>query len=157
VQLHVLAAPHAHADLQAVESIEPTHPLVIHAPAFPPEQDPEAPVPEAWPGVSEIANPLAQRGLNARLAAPIPRGATELREATGPHATDLERHLKPPGELPTAHRTQAFSQGLGRVLVEREIGDESLQPIVFVFELPQARSSLAQVRVLFFRRRRWLR
>jgi len=108
VQSHVLAATHAHADLQAVEPIEPTHPLVIHAPAFPPEQDPEAPVPEARPGVGEIANPQAQRGLIARPAAPIPRGATELREATGPHATDLERHLKPPGELPTAHRPQAF-------------------------------------------------
>jgi hypothetical protein len=38
VQSHVLAATHAHADLQAFEPIEPTHPLMIHAPAFPLEQ-----------------------------------------------------------------------------------------------------------------------
>src|SRR6185503_5178969 len=63
---------------------------------------------EARPGVGELVNPQAQRGLVARLAAPIPRGATELREATGPHATNLEGHLEPPGELPTAHRPQAF-------------------------------------------------
>jgi Recombinase zinc beta ribbon domain len=51
VQSHVLTAKHAHADLQAFEPIQPTHPLMIHVPAFPPEQDPEAPIPEAWSGV----------------------------------------------------------------------------------------------------------
>src|SRR5215467_4329582 len=49
-----------------------------------------------------------------------------------------------------ARASDVFSQRLRqRVLVEREIGDQALQPIVFVLELPQAAElAHAQVRVL---------
>ena len=47
-----------------------------------------------------------------------------------------------------------FSEGLGQhVLVEREVGDQALQPGVFVLELPQAAElAHAQVRVLLLPR-----
>ena len=124
MQRHVLTPAHAHAHLQAFEAIESPHPLVIHAPTVAAQQHPDAPTTEARPRVREIANAQPQRRLIARLARAIPRRATELREPTGPHATDLERHLKPLGELPTARGPQVFPQGLGEhVLVEREIGE----------------------------------
>ena len=80
----------------------------------------------------------------------IPRRPTELRQPTGPRTTDLERHLKPSGELPTARASGVFSQRLRQhVLVEREIGDEPFEPMVFLLELPES-SQLAHPQVAYF-------
>src|SRR5206468_7842999 len=97
-----------HAELQAVEPIEPTHALAIHAPAFTTQQHPDAQTPEPWARVGDLANSYPQRGLIPRSTAPIPRGPTEPRQPTGPHAADLERSLKPSGQLPTARGRHAF-------------------------------------------------
>jgi hypothetical protein len=34
MQCDVFPSPHAHPELQAIESIEPPHPLAVHQPAF---------------------------------------------------------------------------------------------------------------------------
>jgi hypothetical protein len=42
VQGDVLAPPDAHAELQPVEPIQPTHPLAVDHPAFAAQQHPDA-------------------------------------------------------------------------------------------------------------------
>jgi len=61
VQGDVLAPPHAHAELQPVEAIQPTHPLAVHHPAFAAEQHPDAQMSEPRPRVGELANPQPKR------------------------------------------------------------------------------------------------
>src|SRR5438874_2326633 len=102
VQGDVLASTDTHAELQAVEPIEPAHPLTIDAPPLATQQHPDPQMPEARPRVRELANAQPQGGLIARATAAIPRRPTEVREPTGPHAADPERRLEPPGQLPTA-------------------------------------------------------
>jgi hypothetical protein len=108
VQGDVLAAAHTHPKLQAVEPIEPAHPLAIDHPPLAAPQHPKPQVPEPRPRVRELANAQPQRGLLAGATAAIPRRATELREPTGTRVADLERHLEPPGDLPTARGPQMF-------------------------------------------------
>jgi hypothetical protein len=38
----VLASPDPHAELQTLQSIEPSHPLSIHPPALPAQEHPDA-------------------------------------------------------------------------------------------------------------------
>jgi hypothetical protein len=102
VQGHVLAAPHPHAELQALEAIEPAHPLPIDEPAFAPQQHPNALIPKPGSGVRQIANADPQGRLIFRTAASSPRGPAELGQATGPRTTHREGPVKPLGELPAA-------------------------------------------------------
>jgi hypothetical protein len=57
MQGDVLPAADAHPELQAFQSIEPTHPLLVYSPAFSSQQHPDAQEAEARPGVRELANP----------------------------------------------------------------------------------------------------
>ena len=155
VQRHVLAAPDPHPDLQPVESIEPSHPLTIHRPSLPAQPHPDAQVPKARPRVGQLPDPEPECGLIARSTPPIPRRATELGQPAGPRAADREPHLKPSGQLPTAHGPWGvFSQRPRQhVFVEREIGDQALQPRVLVLQLPEAPDlAHAQVGVLLLPR-----
>src|SRR5712691_10422368 len=108
VQGDVLAPPDAHAELQPVEPIEPADPLAIHAPSLPSQQHPDAQMSEPRPRVGELTNPQPERGLVPSPTSTIPGRPTELRQPTGPRTTDLERPLKPPGQLPTARGPHAF-------------------------------------------------
>src|SRR5262245_23068723 len=83
VQGDVLASTDTHAELQAVEPIEPAHALTIDHPPFAAQQDPDPQVPEARSRVRELANAQPQGGLIARATAAIPRRLTEVRESTG--------------------------------------------------------------------------
>src|SRR5215467_10966335 len=104
----VLAPPDAHPELQPVEPIEPADALAIHAPSLPAQHDPDSEVPKPRPRMGQLPDPKPERGLIPRPASAIPRRPTELRQPTGPRTTDLERHLKRSGELPTARGPQAF-------------------------------------------------
>jgi hypothetical protein len=42
MQGHVLAPPNPHAELGAIQTVQPTDPLPVHEPALPPEQHPDA-------------------------------------------------------------------------------------------------------------------
>jgi len=66
--------------------------------------------------MGQIANAHPQRGLIFRSAASVPRGPTELGEATGPQATDLKRPVKPGGQFSTACGPQAFFRKASRKL-----------------------------------------
>ena len=99
MQRDVLASPDPHAELQALQSIEPSHPLSIHPPAFPTQQHPDPQRPKPGPGMSQIANAHPQRGLILRAASSIPGGTTELGQPTGPYATDLKGAVKPGGQF----------------------------------------------------------
>jgi len=52
--------------------------------------------------MSQIANAQPQGGLILRAAPSVPGGAAELRQPTGPQATDLKRLVKPGGQFSTA-------------------------------------------------------
>ena len=66
MQRHVLAPPHAHAQLQALEPVEPSHALVVHPPALAAQQHPDAQEAEAWPSVRDLPDPHPQGGLVRR-------------------------------------------------------------------------------------------
>ena len=57
VQGDVLAPPDPHPQLQALQSIEPAHPLAIHPPAFATQQHPNAQIPKPRPRMGQITNP----------------------------------------------------------------------------------------------------
>src|ERR1700752_2033866 len=99
VQCDVLSAPDAHPQLPPVEAVQATDALLIHHPALPTQQQPDAQEPESRPDVCKLADPHAQRGLVLRLTAAIPRRTTELRQMTGPHAADGEGHVDPARQL----------------------------------------------------------
>jgi len=102
VEGDVLASPHPHAQLQAIESVQSSDAFPIHHPVFPTQQHPDPQIPKPGPGISQIANAHPQRGLILRAASSIPGGATELGQPTGPHATDLKGAVKPGGRLSAA-------------------------------------------------------
>ena len=102
VQRDVLASPDSHAELQALQSIEPSHPLPIHPPAFATQEHPDAQRPKPRPRMGQIANPYPQRRLILGSTSSIPGGSTELGQPTGPHATDLKRAVKPLGQFSAA-------------------------------------------------------
>ena len=58
--------------------------------------------------MGQIANAYPQRGVIPGPTPSIPGGQTELRQATGPHATDLKGVLQPGGQFPTACGPQTF-------------------------------------------------
>ena len=72
--------PHPHAQLQAIESIEPSDPLAIHAPAFAPQQHPDPLIPKPRSRMGEIPNAHPQAPID-----PWPDSADTRRpDQTGP-------------------------------------------------------------------------
>jgi hypothetical protein len=57
-------APHAHAQLQALEAVEPAHPFAIHERVLPAEQHPDPLKAETRTRVRELANPHADAVCN---------------------------------------------------------------------------------------------
>jgi len=102
MECDVLASPHPHAQLQAIESVQSSDAFPIHQPAFPTQQHPDPQILKPGPGMSQITNAHPQRGLILRAASSIPGGATELGQPTGPHATDLKGAVKPGGQFSAA-------------------------------------------------------
>src|SRR5512147_483749 len=108
MQRDVLPPPHAHPQLQSLQSIEPSYPLPIHEPAFAPQQHPDPQVAEPGSGVGQIANAEPETGLILRPTSSIPGGSTELRQPAGPRTPHLERGLKPLSQFPAADGPQTF-------------------------------------------------
>jgi len=102
VQRDMFPSPHPHAQLQSIETVEPTDAFAIHRPALTPQQHPNPQVAKPRPGMSQIANTQPQGGVILRAAPSRPGGAAELRQLTGPQATDLKRLVKPLGQFSTA-------------------------------------------------------
>lgn len=102
MQGHVLAATHAHAHLQPVETVQAADPFVVHDPALATEKHPDPQEPEAGPRMRDLANAEPQGRLVLGPAPPGPRGSTELRQPAGPHATDVEGCLEPSRQFSTA-------------------------------------------------------
>ena len=73
VQTHVLAPPHTHAQLQAIQVIPAMNPHLVHRPSFAPEQHVNAQIPKPRTSVCDLPYPLSQRRLVARLALGVPR------------------------------------------------------------------------------------
>ncbi len=90
-------APYPHAELQAIEAIEPPDSLAIDRPALPPQQHPDSLIAEPRSGMGQIPNAEPEGRLILGLTLPIPRRATKLGQATGPRTTHREGVLKPVG------------------------------------------------------------
>ena len=56
MECDVLASPDPHAELQSLQSIEPSHPLAIHEPAFASQEHPDPQRPKPRPRMGQIAN-----------------------------------------------------------------------------------------------------
>jgi hypothetical protein len=56
----------AHAELQALEAIQPPQALLVNVPALTAEQHPDAQKPEPWPHVRNFPDPMSQRCLVRR-------------------------------------------------------------------------------------------
>jgi hypothetical protein len=102
MQRDMLSTPDPHSQLQAVQSLEPSHPFPIHTPAFATQEHPNAQEPESRARMGQISNTYPQGGLILRMASSIPRRPPKLRQAAGPQATDLKRAVKPGGQFSTA-------------------------------------------------------
>jgi len=98
----MFSPPDPHAQLQSFEPVQPAHSFPIHQPAFPTQQHPDPQIPKPGPGMGQISNPYPQRRLIRGPTPSIPRRSPKLRQAAGPHATDLKRPLKPGGQFSTA-------------------------------------------------------
>jgi hypothetical protein len=57
MQRDMLATPDPHAELQPLQSIEPSHPLAIHEPAFASYEHPDPQRSKPRAGMGQIANP----------------------------------------------------------------------------------------------------
>ena len=66
MQRDVLAAADAHAELQALEPIQPPHALLVNGPALTSEQHPDAQEAEPRSHVRDFADPTPQRRLVVR-------------------------------------------------------------------------------------------
>lgn len=112
VQGHGPSAANPHPYLQAFEPIQPVDGLAIDGPALAPQDNPNPLVPESRPRHRDLANPQPERRLLARVTTRRWPGTT------------------PPGHA--ARRASVFLSERFRehVLIEGEIGDESLQAIV---------------------------
>jgi hypothetical protein len=108
MQRDMFPATDAHPQLQAIETIQSADPLAIHQPPFAPQQDPNPQVPKPRPGMGQIPDAQPQSRLILRATGSLPRRSTELRQATGPQATDLKRRPKPLGEFAAAGGPQTF-------------------------------------------------
>ena len=84
VESYTFSLADAHAKLQAIQAIQPAHPITIDQPSVAPEQDPNPLIVKPRPRVGQIPNANPQGGLILRPALPIPGGPTELGQATGP-------------------------------------------------------------------------
>ena len=102
MQGDVFPAPHPHAQLQSIQAIQSSDALPIDQPPLTPEQHPDPQVPQARSSLGEISNAQPQDGLILRVAPSVPGGSPELRQPTGPQATDLKRLVKPGGQFSTA-------------------------------------------------------
>ena len=73
----------------------------------------------------------------ARPARTVPGRAAELRELTDPPHADVVARDEPGGQLASADGPQTLflSASDSIVLVEREVGDQAFQAIVFVLKL----------------------
>jgi len=90
--------------LETLFSVEPPRPLVIHLPAFAPQQDVQPRMPVADPYTGELPQSLAKR-LLARPTALIPdQGAMHPRGVAGSSLRNLERLLVPLDPGPPGRR-----------------------------------------------------
>jgi hypothetical protein len=60
MQRDMLAPPHPHAELQALEPIEPSHPFLIHPPAFATQEHPDPQIPKPRARMGQISNAYPQ-------------------------------------------------------------------------------------------------
>ena len=67
VQGYVLAPPDPPSDLQAIEPVEPSDSLAIHALCLPAQQDPDAEVSKPRPRVRELPDPQPQCSALSRI------------------------------------------------------------------------------------------
>ncbi len=102
MQCHVLPLTDPHAQPSPIQTIQSSAALPIDQPSLTPQQHPDPHVANPRPGMSQIANTLPQGGLILRATPSIPEGAAELRQLTGPQATELKRLVKPVGRFSTA-------------------------------------------------------
>jgi hypothetical protein len=82
--------------------IHSSHPLPIHEPALAPQEHPDAQGPKPRARISQISNAYPQGKQVLGSASSIPGRPTELRQTTGPQATDLKGVLQPAGQCSTA-------------------------------------------------------
>lgn len=78
MQRPVFPAPHPHAELQPLQSIEPSHSFPIHEPALASQQDPNPLIAKPWPRMREIADAKPQGCLIVGCARSIPGRPTKL-------------------------------------------------------------------------------
>ena len=102
MQRDMFPAADPHPQLQAIEAIQAADPFPIHAPTLSSQQHPNALIPKPRPGMSQIPDAQPERRLIFGPTSPIPGGASELGQPTGPRTTHRERPVKPLGEFPTA-------------------------------------------------------
>lgn len=96
------ASAHPHAELWAIEAIEPPHSFPIHQPTFAPQQYPNVLIPKLRPGMGKIVHPQPKGGLILRSAPSIPRRPSKLVQATDPRTIHREAVPQPLGQFSAA-------------------------------------------------------
>lgn len=79
MQCDMFAPAHPHAELQAIQAIQPVDALPIDHPPLTPEQHPDSHVAKPRAGLRQIADTQPQGGLIFGTALSVPRRPTELR------------------------------------------------------------------------------
>ena len=137
MQGDVPAAPHAHAQLQAVQATQPADAVLVHRPALATQQHPDAGESKAGTRACRRPNPYPERALVVSRGAAVLRRATEPRQMTGSHAAALCRP------------ETVFRSASVRMCLSSDKSAKTLQSAVLVLKRPHlAELADAQVRVL---------
>ena len=102
MQRDVLPPPDPHSELQPIQAIQSSDALAIDHPTLTPEQYPDPQVAKPRPRMRQIADAEPEGRLILHSTLSIPRGPSELGQATGPRTTHLKRPVKPLGQFPAA-------------------------------------------------------
>src|SRR5678816_4129714 len=108
LQADALAPLDLHAQLRAVEAIQPPDALLVDGPAFPAQHHMHAQITEAWSIHCDLSNPLPQSALIARLAIGVPDRRTQQCQAARPSHTHPEALLHPGCQLAPLGSLQSF-------------------------------------------------
>jgi hypothetical protein len=125
--------PHA----EPLLAIQPVHALVIDLPTFTSEQDLDAEVAVAHPRRGQSPNQPSQHGLIVAVRAVAVRRTVESQQRTSSALAHPVRPLQVPDQLAPRLRPHNFflQHVLQHQIVEREVGDQLLEPTVLFLEL----------------------
>ncbi len=122
MQAHVLAPPHSHTQLQALEPVQAMDPFMVYCPALAPQHHPDALVPEARVSTPARGYDDAMRsGLRRDWPGTKPPERTATSDRPAARSRDTVLTSSPPGRG-AWRASELFSHHVGQnVLVEAQI------------------------------------